>query len=364
MNKAKYISLFILSGLLTVFGMDAFLKNTKITPPILKYYDDIYGSLNRANLNYYKSVEGFYIGNTNYDGRFRENYPKRKTDKSTLRILLIGDSFVEGIDVLSRDHFAQVMEDSLKRALHTNVEILDFGKGNCVLHASAFYFMEYLQKEYDIDLVLFFTEFRDILESNDYPSTSYQWDTLKQMIIPNFSWKNTGEFKLHSILKRIPGLQFYDDIAITRLAYRAWSGVKTRGFLQLTLGKFYGSIPEQDYSYIKYEAPISTLSKKVYDTLENFTTGQMLFVVRSIPMDAYMIIDYFKANQYPFIDLNDTFNHQTIRGTSINAHFFKATQSFGGHWNHEGHKAVGQFLAHRVLRDINTYNMPNYELKR
>jgi hypothetical protein len=218
-----------------------------------------------------------------------------------------------------------------------------------------------VQKEYDIDLVLYFTEFRDILATNEYPSTSFKLDEKTGKLEDNFSWQNTAEYRLHKKLTGMPLVKYYEDIAATRLAYRAWSGLKTRGFLPMTLGKFYGSIPEQDYSYTKYDVPISELSKKVYDTLETYPNGQMLFVVRNLPTDAYMVKDYFKGKNYPFIDLNDTLDQQLIRGTGINAHFFKTTQSYGGHWNHEGHKAVGHFLANRVARDIHTYKMPFFK---
>src|SRR4051812_35676489 len=113
MTAMKNIFLFLLSFITTAICIEAFLKLSRITPPTLKYYNSTYGSLNRPNIDYFKSVEGLYVGKSNYDGRFRENYGKRKTDKKTLRIVLIGDSFVEGIDVFSNNHFAGYIENIL-----------------------------------------------------------------------------------------------------------------------------------------------------------------------------------------------------------------------------------------------------------
>ncbi|HEY8933862.1 MAG TPA: SGNH/GDSL hydrolase family protein [Cyclobacteriaceae bacterium] len=351
---------FIVTAVVTLLLLDVFLKGVKITPPILKYYHSEYGSLNRPDINYFKSTQGLYIGKTNYDGRFRESYPKRKKDGKTLRILLVGDSFVEGIDVFSRDHFAQYMEDTLRKILNTNVEILNFGRGNCILHASSYYFINYLEKEYDADLVLYFTEFRDILPVASYPSTSFKLNETGTNLVADYSWQKSAEYNLHRKLTSLPLLKYYEDIALCRLGYRAWSGIQTRGFLQLTLGKFYGTLATPDYTYAKYDVPISDLSKKIYDSVMTFNKGQIVFVVRNLPVDATVVKEYFQEKHYPFIDLNEALDKEIIRGTNINAYYFKATQSYGGHWNHAGHKAIGHFLAKKISDHIKEYNTPNY----
>jgi hypothetical protein len=357
----KNLLYFLAAAIGTLLFLDFFMKQVKITPPILKYYHDEFGSLNRPGINYLKSTQGLFIGSTNYDGRFREAYPQKKSDRKTFRILLVGDSFVEGIDVLSRNHFAQYMEDTLKNILGTNVEILNFGRGNCILHASAFYFTNYIQKEYDADLILYFTEFRDILPSGDYPSTSFALKESDESLIPDRRWQNSAEYRLHKKLSSIAVIKHYEDVAACRLAYRAWSGIKTRGFWPMTLGKFYGTIPTPDYSYAKYDVPVSTLSKKMYDSIMSYNKGQVVFVVRNLPADASVVKEYFREKKYPYIDLNDILDKEIIKGTNTNAYYFKATQSYGGHWNHEGHKAVGNFLANRINAEIKTYKTPFYQ---
>jgi hypothetical protein len=92
----------------------------------------------------------------------------------------------------------------------------------------------------------------------------------------------------------------------------------------------------------------------------NYDKGQVIFVVRNLPVDASVVKEYFREKKYPFIDLNDVLNNEIIRGTNVNAYYFKSTQSYGGHWNHEGHKAVGYFLSNRISREINKYKTPLY----
>lgn len=356
----KNLIVFVFVALLTLIFFDFFLKQVKITPPVLKYYSTEFGSLNRPNIDYFKSIQGLFLGRSNYDGRFREAYQKRKRTPRVLRILLIGDSFVEGIDVLSRNHFAQYMEDTLKQILHTDVEILNFGRGNCVLHASAYYFINYISKAYDADLVLYFTEFRDVLPTAYYPSTSFKLDETGKHLIGDRSWERSPEYLFHKRLIQFPVLKQYEDIAVCRLAYRAWSGILSRGFWSMTLGKFYKQPVEQDYSYEKYDVPMSDLSSKLYDSIMSFDKGQVIFVVRNMPIDASLLKGFFADRKYPFIDLDNVFDKQMIRGTNVNAYYFRSTQSYGGHWNHEGHKAVGAYLSNFIARNIKTYKTPHY----
>lgn len=360
----KNIFLFVATLLITVLVMEVYLRYTRITPPTVKYYDKNFGSLNRPNIDYFKSVEGYYVGPTNYDGRFRENYPKRKQDKKTLRVLLIGDSFVEGIDVLSRNHFATYMENIIGKKLGRKVEVLDFGRGNCTLHASSYYFENYISHNYDADIILYFTEYRDIFNFNNYPSTIYTFDSdSAQNLTAGYYWKEAPEYKLHEKLISIPVLAEYDNSAYFRLAYRAKAGIGMRGFPNITLGKFYGMRKEQDYKYTNFgDTAISALTKKLYDTVYQYNKGQVLYVVRNMPFDAGIIMDYLKEKEYKFINLDDTVDHQyNIRNTNINAYYFRATKAYGGHWNNDGHKAVGTFLSNFILKNLNNFKMPGYE---
>lgn len=357
----KNILLFIGTTLITLIFFEIFLKGTRITPPTAKYFNEIFGALNRPNIDYMKCKEGLYLGKTNYDGRFRENYSMRKKDKKTLRIGLIGDSFVEGIDVFSRDHFAQIMEDKLKKQLHCNVEILDFGRGNCTITNSSFYFVNHIIPNYDLDLILYFTEYRDIFVETGYPSASYILNDSTGVLETSNSWRKTPEYSIHKKLTALPVLKYYEDIAFTRLAYRTYSGVKQMGFALQTFGKFVGEPSFQTYQYEKKEGEVSATTKKVFEKIMQYSNGQVLFVVRHLPFDAQVVQDYFEEKRYPYIDLRDTFAQQLIKGTQTNAHFFKTTQSFGGHWNHEGHIAVGNFLANRVYQNLGQYKMPNYQ---
>jgi hypothetical protein len=345
---------------ISVLCLELFLKYTRITPPLLKTFDENFGSINRPNIDYFKSLEGYFIGSTNYGGRFRENYPKRKSNKSILRILLIGDSFVEGIDVFSRNHFAEYMEKKLSKLLNAKVEILNFGKGNCTLYASSYYFDKYISKEYDYDIVLYFTEPRDLSGWNEYPSTFYKLDSIGELT-GDFNWRVRSDYQISSKIANLTPLKNFQDYSFFSLLYRAKSGTEMYGFNNLTFGKFAEKIPEQSYEYENKDIPVSDLSNKIYDKLNNYKTRQTIFVIRNYPAEAKILTKLLLDKGSTIIELSDTIDRFRIRNTNTNALFFKATNSYGGHWNHEGHKAVGNFLANRIFRDINHYNLPNFQ---
>jgi hypothetical protein len=359
----KKLVLFMLYTFLSVILLEVFLKFSQTTPPPIKYYDKVYGSLNRPNMDYFKSVEGYFIGRTNSDGRFGENYTKRKGDPKALRILLIGDSFVEGIDVFSKNHFARHIERNLSKKLERKVEIVNFGRGNCTLHASSYYFKNYIEQNYDADIVLYFTEARDAQDSNDYPSTGYTLDDSDiPQLIARFHWRSSPDYILHNKLSSIPVLAMYDSSSFFRLLYRARSGTKIIGFPVITLGKFYGPRPEQDYQLVSNEGSVvSALTRRVYDLVYRYDKGQVIFVVRNMPIKAQNIIDHMNLEGYSHIDLDDAFDGYNIRNTSVNAYYFKASMAYGGHWNNDGHKAVGEYLSKSILENIDSYTMPHYE---
>jgi hypothetical protein len=358
----RRVIILIVTLALTTFAMELFLRKSRIASPILKYYNETFGSLNRSNIDYYKTKEGLYIGNTNYDGRFGENYPKRKEKKSTLRIGLIGDSFVEGIDVFSRNHFSKVIEQRLSKHYSTDVQVLNFGRGNCTLHASSYYFENYIKEEYDLDIILYFAEGRDIFEVNEYPSTTYTLND-EDSLVPSYEWSEATQFKMHKKISEFDITHGYDQLSLFSLFFRAMSGVRMRGFNKLTFGKFAGEIETQDYNFSELpDVQISNLSAKIIQKLYPYNLGKMFFVVRGFPIDASALKSYFDSQNIEYFDLIDTFDGYNIRNTDINAYYFEASQSYGGHWNHRGHRAVGHYLSDRIIQKVEISELPNFTL--
>jgi len=60
-----------------------------------------------------------------------------------------------------------------------------------------------------------------------------------------------------------------------------------------------------------------------------------------------VFLDTLKSKGLKCIDLTDTLNFMKQNGTDPN--FWKATKKMG-HWNHEAHRAVGEYIAKELIR--------------
>ncbi len=355
----KNLLVFLLVLFITTLGLDTFLKCSMICPPTVKYYDSAYGALNRPNIEYVKFKEGFFMGTSTRDGRWKDTC-SADSDSNKLNILMIGDSFVEGIDVLSRHHFSSILSSNLARKTKRKIQILNFGRGNCILNASSYYYLNHIVPNYRADVVLYFVENRDIAPwQGSYPSTAYGMDSNNKILSVDTSWKLSGAFKLHQRLIANGITASYENWGFARLAYRAFMSITNLfSFGELTLGKFYPiNTKAQTYETSVNNDTLSKLSKLLLKNIAQSYGGKVVFVVRNTPVKAASLMGYFETNKYDFINLSDTLNNDLkIENTNIDAHFFKTTKSYGGHWNHEGHKAVGQLLSDRLDQLIKTRN--------
>ena len=92
---------------------------------------------------------------------------------------------------------------------------------------------------------------------------------------------------------------------------------------------------------------VSPGSKMVFQRLAANSNKQLIFVVRNHPFSAKVLKDYL-SKRYVTIDLDEVMNGTNIISNNRNAYYFKATGSSGGHYNHDGHKALGDFLATKL----------------
>ena len=70
-------------------------------------------------------TEGFNIGHVNKDGFIGEDIETKKPN-GTIRIALLGDSYVQGLHLFNRDHLSTILEDELKALTNKKVEVLKF----------------------------------------------------------------------------------------------------------------------------------------------------------------------------------------------------------------------------------------------
>ena len=141
-------SFVIVFTLCEVFIRTAHIENVSST----EFYDDI-GRGRRKNLEYLYFNEGFGIGTFNeYRYIGEANSPEKQ--KNTIRVALLGDSYVESFQVFDRHYFGNIAENILKKKYpDKDFEFLNFGRSGFDIKNIYVYHKTFVEK-FSPDFVL------------------------------------------------------------------------------------------------------------------------------------------------------------------------------------------------------------------
>ena len=113
MNKIKNILLFIVTCFVTVFVLDIYIYSSMIQNRSSIEYSSNFGDVRIPNSMFLNLEEGFGFGSFNEFGYLGPSYAKEKSE-DVIRIALIGDSYVEGYQVIDKLHFRNLTESKLE----------------------------------------------------------------------------------------------------------------------------------------------------------------------------------------------------------------------------------------------------------
>ncbi|MEE8473832.1 MAG: SGNH/GDSL hydrolase family protein [Myxococcota bacterium] len=356
MRRALYWLLaFVTSFLLTAGGIEAFMKQSGAVPPLTSYFHPELGLYSRPNVKLLKFKEGFFIGESYSGSRYGEDYPKSKP-RGAYRIALIGDSFVEGLDVFSRHHFRAFMERDLRAHFDPDVQVLNFGRGNSTLRTSYHYLLSHVL-EYEPDLVLFFLEERD-RDPTFWPGRT-QFVLEDGDLVLDYGWRESRNYKLFHWLDAQPVLNHYIELSSLGLLNRATTNIRNRSPGRIFLGKFHAwlfprRVGEPDLPPDAEE--VSELSRRILEelvALGDEGRAEVVFVLRALtPIPALKrALGEIGADT---IDLGGLWADETglLKSSGIHSRYWKATRVTRGHWNHEGHREVGRALADALIERL------------
>lgn len=155
----KKVILFLTTVSLTFLFIELFLNVSEVSSPSVTKNDDTLGSALKGNANLIFFNEGFYIGKVNKFGYYGPAYSPIKP-KGTLRIALVGDSYVESHQLFDRKSFRAIMEKELKEKLKKNIQVLNFGMSGFNLNDDYCYYVNFVKK-YNPDYTLYFVSNED-----------------------------------------------------------------------------------------------------------------------------------------------------------------------------------------------------------
>lgn len=334
MKTIKKIMLFIISGLLTFFLCDFFLFfSGAISKSNSEFYDDIGKGL-RSNYTYTSFNEGFSITRINELRYLGPEYPFKKND-STIRIALLGDSYLSTHHVFDRNHTRSILEKTLKESIK-NIEVLNFGRASFNLGNTNAYYTTFVE-QFSPDYNLFFVSKNDLLSINSYNPLFIKtiYNETQELTIDNGSnYYSKKDNLMHSLLQNSTFMSMINNVR---------RQIKKNGVLLTILG--------QNRVYKKQETLVKELTSPVKSVLENILKKNNILVWREKESPPLAFIEWVKKNNANLIDLSTIQKSQISNGQD--PHYWKVTNQYG-HWNHLGHKIAGKEIAKEVMKIINS----------
>ena len=144
-------------GLAFVLGMAAlevFVRTSGTSTPSITKNDADFGQAMKPGMQAVFINEGFKLGRVNRYGYLGHAYPPKKPE-GTVRIALMGDSYVAGHHLFDRHHFGTLLEHDLNQVLPYPVQVLNFGFPAVNFEQMYIYFQVFA-KRFSPDYVLYF----------------------------------------------------------------------------------------------------------------------------------------------------------------------------------------------------------------
>lgn len=335
MKKTLNILKIILGFLLTLVFFEIYLTTTELSLTS----NQIDNFTLKPGSRLFEINEGLYIGEINKYGYLGPSYPQQKRG-NTIRIALMGDSYVEGFQLFDRYHFRNLIETKLTERLNKNIEVLNFGRSGFDFFSMYAYYKKYASN-FSPDIVLFF------IGEHDFYENYAEWVTLD-------SAKNLPEVDIehkkliakgwtHNFLKGrfvLPPLLFKCNVLIN-----------SHQTGEILFGKYYTTISKKDN-----EGSILNDSPEIDIRLLDGVLNDLSFKKKQVSQPLIFFILHDKvpevvnkklSDHTPFVlDLGTKLVKYKSAGYKLD--YWKATTKTG-HWNHQGHQIIADFLTRNLV---------------
>lgn len=320
---------------------------------------------------------------TNSDGFVGFDYPLEKSS-NTLRLAMLGDSFIEAFQVDFESNFVYLLERNLRKKYggEEKIEVMNFGVGGQGTMEELLRY-EYYIKKYQPDFIFVFF-FPNDLENNQYYLSSrelilknnYQWKDIKLSNANNNVARKDFKFKL---INNFRVVRYLDDLVrknalLSRLAVKL--GLQHAGIMGLPRNGIHPA-------FFMYQSPLPTNQKIIYDftadiikffkerALENNTKLVIIYLPEAVQTNDLLWQE--KQRVLPALndsewDINQPNNFLKEVAEKNAIYFFDLTPVFSayysqnsqnslynnkeGHFNEEGHRLTANALVNFVTSTL------------
>jgi len=343
MKIIKKLSFSVISLICFLFIYEGFLQYTELASSSFVYDDDKLGRTFKPGYEiFFTGAEGFYIGSTNQYGYIGKGYQPQKP-VSTLRITLLGDSYIEGMQVFERNHFRTKVENNLRNKLNKNVEVLNFGIGGLDFR-DMFFNYKFKAQNFNPDIAVFYVKRTNLLTKEKFPSPEYylENDSLKL----SYDFLNSADSKLRK------DFSYIRDFGIGYLLKESYEAYRNGSLNKIMLDKFAFEDTHKK-SKQSFENPDTTIDTNMYnlnknilselnDDAKNKNIKIVLIITDDFPNYYYPLFNSFSSLRIITIPhiLSD-YNNKELR-------YWKASGVMG-HWNQKAINIFGDFLTDNLL---------------
>lgn len=334
----KGVLIFVFISLVMILFFEIYFRTTEIILPSYVYDDEILGRTHKAGtLVNLVGAEGFYIGEINRFGYPGKEYPPLRYNNS-LRIALIGDSYVEGFQLFERLHFARLMEKELSQELNKPVEVLNFGTGGADFRGMYLRYIK-LAKNFNPDITLFFLKQEDLVKKDAIPmpdavlskdSVIYKW---------NYTINSSTNLRMR--------FAFVRNFSVGNLFKEVFEVLYTGRFNKIVFEKIntlFDNKDRTDASQKENEDNFYEINKRIIELIKKedskYSKRVIIVEVEDLPST---YISIFRENGIPLIKLNE----ELKKYSDYELKYWKASGKFG-HWNQKTHKIISSYLFNKL----------------
>jgi hypothetical protein len=330
---------FTAAVLVTLVCFEIYFRTTEISLPSFVMDDPVLGRAFRPNARAALVQEGFYMGRINENGGLGPGYPPERTE-GTLRVALVGDSFVEAFQVFPEWNARSVLERELSERTGRRVEVMNFGLSGHTLRTMYAYNQD-LVARFQPDVTLFVVVGSSFLaRDKEKGPVCYLDEEGSLKVSYAFAESKTYERKMR--------LGFTRDLGSFQMLQSALMRYRQGLSLRIFLGKFAlrrragNELPKSRATDRYFD-----LNKAVLDELGRLdrSGGSRIIIVGHKDVPPYYMPIIEEAG-LTYFDLRRELDE--LERSGIDPYRWPVT-GLEGHWNHEGHRRVGEYLAKRLL---------------
>lgn len=328
----KQIIFAILAFVITMVCCELFIRSSYIGMVSTADFDPSIGKVQRKDVSYLFFNEGMGVGAYNEYGYLGEGYPEQRTP-NTVRVALLGDSYVAGLQVMQRHHFRTLLEDKLSSTLSKEVEILNFGKPGSDLYDIYTYKENYVDR-FSPDYYLIFVSPWDFFPKRKDPLQPVPVLKENELAIDM-------EFKETAIANYEQVKPLIQNSAILNMARQGVKKTKSVPLGSILLDKVWTWFnPPVDQSEGGWDFDFSEIPSEVPAIVGELDPKKVIFVNREIKPLPETLTEMISGHSY--VDLSTILSDEIYGEDSPIA--WPITSKVG-HWNQKGHKIVSDYLA-------------------